>query len=277
LSSDDSAFPRGEADKDLLARIDTTKPHSARVWNYWIGGTDHYPIDREVGEQVAEVYPGIVDVARHSRAFLGRVVRYLAGEAEVRQFLDIGSGLPTHDNTHEVAQRVAPESRVVYVDNDPLVLVHAQALLAGTPDGACAYVDADVHDPGTIVDEAAKTLDFTQPIGLMMLGIMGNVADDSEAYEIVRHLLAAVPVGSYLALNDGTNVVDPEASAEAERRRADAGDPYRLRTYEQITRFFDGLELVEPGVVSASRWRPEAGPSGLPDEVAAFCGVGRKP
>jgi hypothetical protein len=277
VSHDDSEFAWGEAEKDLMADIDTTKPHSARVWNYWIGGKDNYPIDREVGEQVAEVFPNIVDIARHSRAFLGRVVRYLAGEAGIRQFLDIGTGLPTHDNTHEVAQRVAPESRIVYVDDDPLVLVHAEALLTSNPRGACAYIDSDVRDPDKIVNEAAKTLDFGRPIGLMMLGIMGNVDDDAEAYDMVRRLLAALPPGSYMALNDGTNVVYHEESSEGARLRADAGDPYRVRTPAQITRFFDGLELVEPGVVSVSRWRPEATPFGLPDEVDAFCGLGRKP
>jgi hypothetical protein len=185
--------------------------------------------------------------------------------------------LPTNNNTHEVAQRVAPESRIVYVDNDPLVLVHAQALLTSNPVGACAYIDADVRDPDQIVNEAAKTLDFGQPIGLMMRGIMGNVVDDTQAYDIVRRLLAALPPGSYMALNDGSKVVFHEEAVEAERRRADAGDPYRLRTPEQIARFFDGLELLEPGVVSTSRWRPEAIPFGLPDEVDAFCGLGRKP
>ncbi|HEX6469769.1 MAG TPA: SAM-dependent methyltransferase [Streptosporangiaceae bacterium] len=277
MSRKDSEFPWGAVEKDLTARIDPTKPHSARVWNYWIGGKDHYPIDREVGERVAEVSPKIIDIARHSRAFLGRVVRYLTAEAGIRQFLDIGTGLPTHDNTHEVAQRVAPECRVVYVDNDPLVLAHAEALLASHPKGACAYIDADVRDPEKILTEAAGTLDFGRPIGLMMLGIMGNVDDDAEAKQIVRRLLAALPSGSYMALNDGSNVVDHEESSEGARRRADAGDPYRLRTPAQIAEFFDGLELMEPGVVSVSRWRPEATPFGLPDEVDAFCGLGRKP
>jgi hypothetical protein len=248
------------------------------MWNYFLGGKDHYPIDRQVGDQVREVYPGIVDIARHSRAFLSRAVRYLAGEAGVRQFLDIGTGLPTADNTHEVAQRVAPASKIVYVDNDPLVLVHAQALLTSSPQGACDYLEADVRDPDRILREAARTLDFSQPIALMQLGVMGNVLDDDEAYAIEDRLLGALASGSYLVFEDGTNVVDHEAAAaEAERRRAEAGDPYRLRTPEQMARFFDGLEVLPPGVVSVSQWRIEAGPWSEPEPVDALCGVGRKP
>ncbi|MFI0421833.1 SAM-dependent methyltransferase [Spongiactinospora sp. 9N601] len=258
-------------------KIDTSRPHSARVWNHWIGGKDNYPIDRQVGDRIREVFPGIIEVARHSRAFLGRAVRHLAAEAGIRQFLDIGTGLPTQDNTHEVAQRAAPDCRVVYVDNDPLVLVHARALLISTPEGATDYIDADVRDPERILAKAARTLDFDRPVGLILLGIMGNVADDEEAYAIVRRLLAALPPGSHLALNDGTAVFDQEGARTGERHRAAAGDPYRLRTPEQIARFFDGLEMLEPGLVPVSRWRPEATPFGAPPEVDAFCGVARKP
>ncbi|MDF5752089.1 SAM-dependent methyltransferase [Spongiactinospora sp. TRM90649] len=258
-------------------KIDTTRPHSARIWNYWVGGKDHYPIDREVGEQVREVFPDIIEVARHSRAFLGRVVRHLTEDVGIRQFLDIGTGLPTHDNTHEVAQRIAPESRIVYVDNDPLVLVHARALLVSGPYGATDYVDADVRDTDRIIAEAARTLDLTRPVGLVLLGIMGNVADDGEAYAIVRRLVAALPPGSHVAVNDGSNVIDPAGAGAGERRRAEAGSPYRLRSPAAIGRFLDGLDLLEPGLVSVSRWRPEEGPFGPPPEVDAFCGVGRKP
>jgi hypothetical protein len=257
--------------------FDTGVPHSARVWNYWLGGKDNYPIDRQVGDQVRELYPEIVDVARHSRAFLGRAVRYLAGEEGVTQFLDIGTGLPTVDNTHEVAQRVDPACRIVYVDNDPLVLVHARALLASTPEGECDYIDADVRDPGDILERAARTLDFDRPIALMMLGILGNIEDDDEAQAIRDRLVGALPGGSYLVLEDGTAAVNPDAAAEAERTRAEAGDPYKLRTPEQLATYFDGLELLEPGVVSVSRWRPEATPWGEPPMVTAFCGVARKP
>jgi hypothetical protein len=257
--------------------IDTTMPHSARMWNYWLGGKDNYPVDREVGDQIRQVYPGVVDVARHSRAFLGRAVRFLAGEAAITQFLDIGTGLPTVDNTHEVAQRVNPACRIVYVDNDPLVLVHARALLTSTPQGACSYIDADVHEPDVILQHAARTLDFSRPIGLMMLGILGNVWEHEKAMSICDHLVAALPAGSYVVINDGTNVVDPDATTEAERTRAEAGDPYRLRTPDQITAFFHGLNLLEPGVVSTSRWRSETIPFGMPEEVSAYCGVAVKP
>ncbi|WP_182877444.1 MULTISPECIES: SAM-dependent methyltransferase [unclassified Microbispora] len=258
-------------------RLDTSVPHAARVWNYFLGGKDHFPADRELGDQLMQAYPGIVDIARQSRSFLGRAVRYLAGEVGVRQFLDIGTGLPTAANTHEVAQRVAPESRIVYVDNDPLVLVHAHALLTSTPPGMTAYIEADVRDPGTILEAAAKTLDLAEPVGLMLLGVMGQVLDDEEAYGLVRYLMDALPSGSHLVFEDGTKVVAPEAADEAERIRAEAGDPYRLRTPEQITRFFDGLTLLEPGVVSVSRWRPGPSQFGEAPEVDAMCGVGRKP
>jgi hypothetical protein len=257
--------------------IDPSVPHSARVWNYWLGGKDNFPADRKVGDEVRTIYPGIVDIARQTRVFLGRAVRFLAGEAGIRQFLDIGTGLPTADNTHEVAQRIAPECRIVYVDNDPLVLVHARALLTSTSEGVCDYIDADVHDPDRILTEAARTLDFTRPIGLMMLGILGNVLDDDAAYAIRDRLIDALPPGSCLALEDGTNIVLPEAATAAEQTRAEGGDPYRLRSPEQIAQFFHGLELLEPGVVSVSRWRPEATPWELPAEVGALCGVARKP
>lgn len=254
--------------------IDTSVPHSARVWNYWLGGKDNFAADRELGDQVREVYPGIVEVARASRAFLVRAVRYLAGEAGIRQFLDVGTGLPTADNTHEVAQRVAADSRIVYVDNDPLVLVHARALLTSTPEGVTDYLDADVHDPDKILQAAARTLDFTQPIGLMMLGTLGNVADYDEARSIVNRLAGAVPSGSYLVINDGTT---SEARETATQVGTDAGVTYIVRTPEQIARLFNGLELLEPGVVSTPRWRPEPSPSGVPAELDVFCGVARKP
>jgi hypothetical protein len=260
--------------------IDTTVPHSARVWNYWLDGTDNYPVDRAAGDQFREAFPGIVEVARASRGFHTRAVRYLAGEAGVRQFLDVGAGLPTADNTHEVAQRVAPDSRIVYVDNDPLVLTHARSLLTSTPEGATDYVDADLYDPDTILRDAARTLDFTRPVAVMLMGILGHVGDYDQARSIVQRLLDAAPSGSYLALNDGTDVIDKPAVEAAQGAYNQSGAiPYHPRSPEQIAGFFEGLELVEPGVVSCPRWRPdpaEAG-NGLPAEVDAFGGVGRKP
>jgi O-methyltransferase involved in polyketide biosynthesis len=261
---------------DQPPEIDTTVPHSARIWNYWLGGKDNYPVDREAGEQFREAFPEIVEVARSTRQFLVRTVTYLAGEAGVGQFLDIGTGLPTADNTHEVAQRAAPESRVVYVDNDPVVLAHARALLTSTQ-GVTAYVDADLHDPDTILDAAARTLDFDQPVALMLLGVLGHVSDDDEARSIVKRLLDRLASGSYLVLCDGTNTSQAGVQAQDDYDQSGA-IPYRLRSPEQIAGLFAGLELVEPGVVSLPRWRPDpAGGDDPPREVDAVGGVGRKP
>jgi ubiquinone/menaquinone biosynthesis C-methylase UbiE len=261
----------------LPSRLDSTKPHSARVWNYWLGGKDNFAADRQLGEQIRDVYPQIVEVARVSRAFLGRAVRFLAGAAGIRQFLDIGTGLPTADNTHEVAQRVDPACRVVYVDNDPLVLVHARALLTSRPEGTCDYVDADVRDPDTILRQAARTLDFTEPVAVTMLGILGNVVDYEQARTIVRRLVDAMAPGSYLVVNDGTNVIHGQARDEVTQISIDAGTPYIARSPAQVARFFDGLHLLEPGVVCTSRWRPDPASGALPSEVDVFCGVARKP
>jgi S-adenosyl methyltransferase len=192
----ESSTPAGG--QEGAPKLDTSTPHSARLWNYWLGGKDNFPADREVGDQVRAIYPEIVEVARASRAFLVRAVRHLAGEAGVRQFLDIGSGPPTANNTHEVAQAVAPECRVVYVDNDPLVLVHAHALLTSAPAGATDYIEADVRDVDMILQGAAATLDFTRPIALVMQGILGYIVNDEEARSVVKRLLEAVPSGSYL-------------------------------------------------------------------------------
>jgi hypothetical protein len=249
--------------------IDSTVPHSARIWNYWLGGKDHYPVDREAGDAFREIYPDIVDVARAVRYFLARAVRYLAGEAGIRQFLDVGTGLPTVDNTHEVAQRVAPECRIVYVDNDPLVLVHARALLTSRPEGACAYIDADVRDPAAVLKAAAGTLDFGKPVALMMLGILGHVGDDDQARSIARELIRALPPGSYLTLSDGANT--NKAREQAHQRYAQTGAvPYKLRSPDQIAAFFDGLDLLEPGVVPVSHWRPDLSPFGPPRHVDTF-------
>ncbi|WP_239334973.1 SAM-dependent methyltransferase [Frankia sp. CiP3] len=250
--------------------FDITKPHSARVWNYWLGGKDYFEVDREYGDRYFKIYPEIVEIARAGRAFLRRAVTHLAGEAGIRQFLDIGTGLPTVENTHEIAQRIAPDARVVYVDNDPLVLLHARALLVGTSEGATAYIDADVHDPERILAGAAEILDFSRPVGLMLIGIMGNVADFDEAYAIVRRLLDEVPAGSYLTLGDGA-VLDEAVRALSE---GPGGHGYYNRSVEEIVRFFDGLELIEPGVVSTHFWRPA--PGSVPIALDSFCGVARK-
>lgn len=261
---------------DPKPKIDASVPHSARVWNYWLGGKDHYPVDRNVGDQVMAMFPDITRLARADRAFLGRAVRYLAGEAGIRQFLDIGTGLPTANNTHQVAQAIAPQSRIVYVDNDPLVLVHARALLTSTPEGACDYIDADLRDIGKILAEAAKTLDFTEPIALMMLGIVGQIPNSDAPESIIKRLLDALPSGSYLALSDGVNTSATFTDA-VRHYNENSANTYHPRSPEQITGFFAGLELVEPGVVPLPQWRPEASPFPDAGEVPGMCGVGRKP
>jgi hypothetical protein len=258
--------------------IDTTRAHTARIWDYWLGGKNNYPVDRTVGDQIRQLHPDIGDYARADRVFLGRAVRYLAGEAGIRQFLDIGTGLPTADNTHEVAQRVAPESRIVYVDNDPLVLVHARALLTSTPEGVTNYLDADMRDPDAILAQAAQTLDFSQPIALTMLGVVIFISDDEDPYGIVRRYVDAVPSGSYLVLSHTvTSPTMPDVDAAVAFWNEHGTPKLTQRTPEQLLRFFDGLELLEPGVVSCSRWRPESTRWGEPAEVAMFGGVGRKP
>lgn len=259
-------------------RLDPSVAHSARVWNYWLGGKDNYKIDRELAQELADAFPGIVDIARQVRHFLFRAVRYLVVEAGVRQFLDIGTGLPTANNTHEIAQGLAPEARIVYVDNDPLVLVHARALLTSCPEGATEYVEADLRDTDTILREAAKTLDFTQPIGLMMLGVLGHIPDSDNPHGIVGRLLSSLPSGSYLVIDDGADIEPAYVEAVQDfSQNPNSASPYYPRSHEQITRFFDGLELVEPGVVSTSQWRPESSPWGPPVEISDYAGVGRKP
>ncbi|MET7403823.1 SAM-dependent methyltransferase [Dactylosporangium sp. NPDC005572] len=260
---------------DEIAKLDTTVAHSARLWNYLLGGKDNFAADREAAEQVLAFMPELVQSARFNRQFLGRAVRHLAGEAKVRQFLDIGTGLPTADNTHEVAQHTAPESRVVYVDNDPMVLVHARALLTSRPEGATDYIDADIRDTARILAAAAETLDLSQPVAIMLLGILNFVVDDAEAQGIVRTLVDAVPSGSYLVISHPTREVNPEAVDRAVQMwNAGGAAPMAVRTPGEIESYFDGLELLTPGVLTVSHWRPDGN-----DETPAseFCGVARKP
>ncbi|MTE17854.1 SAM-dependent methyltransferase [Streptomyces sp. TRM43335] len=262
------------------ALVNEDVAHNARVWNYWLGGKDYYAVDRQVGDHVVGVYPAIREVARADRAFLGRAVRYLVREAGIRQFLDIGTGLPTAENTHEVAQRIAPESRVVYVDNDPVVLAHARALLVGSPEGATDYVDADAHDPEAILRAAEGTLDFTRPVAIMLLGILNFVSETDRARAIVRRLLEAVPSGSHLAVTHPTLELGGEANAEAMRFwNEHATPPITARSRAEFASFFAGTELLEPGIVSCAHWRhaTEGNGAGEPPEVAQFGAVGRKP
>ena len=270
-----------DPDRDTAASgLDTTVAHNARVWNYWLGGKDNFAVDRQVGDQVRDMFPVISDVARADRQFLARAVGFLAGEAGIRQFLDIGTGLPTANNTHEVAQAIAPDSRIVYVDNDPLVLVHARALLVSSALGSTDYISADVHDPDKIVPEAARTLDFGQPVAVMMLGILNFVMDTDDAQAIVHRLMDAVPVGSYLALTHPTTELGGQANVAAMAFwNEHAAPPIRARTGSEIARFFDGLDLLDPGLVSCSQWRPETSDAPVPQygTVPQYGAVARKP
>ena len=280
MGLEDQSFEWGEAEKDLMGEIDTSVPVSARIWNYWMGGKDYYRVDAEAGDQFAALYPGIRDMARASRLFIARAVTYLAGEAGVRQFLDIGTGLPSNENTHQVAQRVAADSRVVYVDNDPLVLTHARALLTGARPEATGYIEADLNNPAGIVEIARNMLDFTRPMAIMLMGVLGHVGDpdsndDEHARSIVGQLKQALPPGGYLAIYEAANT--STAYNEAIRVYNETGAvPYHLRAPEQIRRFFDGLEPVAPGIVPIQAWRPDELIADLPADIDAWAGVAVK-
>ncbi|MBX7268844.1 SAM-dependent methyltransferase [Micromonospora sp. Llam7] len=257
-----------------MVKVDTTVPQTARIWNYLLGGKDNFASDRAVGNQIIQSLPQLAENARLSRAYLTRAVRYLVGEAGIGQFLDIGTGLPTADNTHQVAQSIAPDARIVYVDNDPLVLAHARALLTSSPEGATDYIDADLRDTETILHEAARTLDLGQPVALFLMGILGHIESDEEAKSIINRIMDALPSGSYLAMYDGSDT--SEAVNEAARIWNISANPqYHLRSPERIASLFQGLELVKPGVVSVNEWKPDPStPSGIIDQ---YCALGRKP
>ncbi|MEU4625332.1 SAM-dependent methyltransferase [Actinoplanes sp. NPDC023801] len=263
---------------DLAARLDMTKPHPARRYDYWLGGKDNFQADRDAAEAIAAVFPHIRTAARENRAFMQRAVRFLAAEEGVRQFLDIGTGLPTADNVHEVAQRIAPESRIVYVDNDPLVLVHARALLNSSPEGATAYIDADARKPETILDDPAlrSTLDFSEPIALLMVAVLHFVENHEDPYEIVRRLVSALPTGSFLVLSHATfDPLDPETIAAMNAVNREIKPVFSPRTLAEVSRFFDGLDVLEPGIVSVSDWRPQPGPRPTPAEATGYGAVAR--
>ena len=255
--------PRG------LYGFDARVAHPARVYDYWLGGKDNFEADRIAGEETIAAYPAIRASARANRAFLARTVSYLAADAGIRQFLDLGTGLPTASNTHEVAQSVAPESRVVYVDNDPLVLSHARALLTSSPEGVTAYLDADLRDTDQILEQAADTLDFGRPVAIMLLAILHYIPDLAEARRIVARLVDAVPSGSYLTISHAASDISPEAMAEMIRRMNEhlAEGNHVGRTREVVASFFDGLDLLDPGVVKVTEWRPDVGGRGRgPDQ-----------
>ncbi|GAA5140719.1 SAM-dependent methyltransferase [Pseudonocardia adelaidensis] len=264
-------------DQEPNHRIRPDIPGAARIWNYWLGGKDNYKADWEAGDAALQLFD-MATVAKQSRQFLIRVVRFLAGEAGIRQFLDVGTGLPTMQNTHEIAQSIAPESRIVYVDNDPIVLAHARALLTNTsPDGVTTYIDADYHHPELIISGAREVLDFEKPIAVLFMGVLGHARSFDAAREVVAHIMDAVPPGSYLAVND-SNDLNPDFVTLCENYKSTGAVPYIPQPIEQIRSYFEGMEMVEPGVVSITEWRPDPTDIGsvvpLPETTGA---VARKP
>jgi hypothetical protein len=260
-----------------MSDFDTSVPHIARVYDYWLGGKDNFAADRELGEQTLEAYPNLVFSVQANRAFLARAVRFLTVEAGIRQFLDIGTGIPTANNTHEVAQGAAPDSRIVYVDNDPIVLSHARALLKSTPQGECAYLDADLRDPEAILAAAARTLDFSKPVAVMLIAVLHFIGDDAQAEAIVSRLMDACGPGSFVVISHVGGDIDAEQQTEMVRRLNESvAEKATMRDRAGVTRLFGGCELVEPGVVRVAGWRPDsdleaASPTGL------WGGVARKP
>jgi hypothetical protein len=272
--SDDAATP--------AQKIDTSVPHPARRYDYWLGGKDNFAADRESGDRIAEAYPDIVTSVRENRRYMQRVVRYLAAEAGITQFLDIGTGIPTEPNVHQVAQEITPVARVVYVDNDPLVMVHNRALMVGTPEGVTEYVEGDLRDPRAILANSTvrDTLDLSKPIAVLLIAVLHFLDDDQQAYSIVSDLVEQVPPGSYLAISQTTYDPLPDETLERLRVLAERGQdgPFRPRTCHEFERFFNGLSLVDPGVCSLVDWRPDLTPSpqANAEAVAAYGAVARR-
>jgi hypothetical protein len=279
--SDTSWWKSSPGEENEPPNLDTGIAHIARVYDYWLGGKDHFTADREAGDEVMRINPNIRSSVRANRAFLARAVRHLAAEAGIRQFLDIGTGLPSANNTHEVAQAIAPESRIVYVDNDPMVLTHARALLASGPDGATAYLDADARDTGAILSQAARALDFRRPIAVMLIAVLHFIMDEDDPYRLVADLMQAVVPGSFLVIShlpsDMHRQVPGQSEAAARINQLQImAEKVTPRSHAQVARFFDGTELIEPGVVPVQQWRPDS-----EEESAAragmWVGVARKP
>ena len=251
--------------------------HVARVYNYWLGGTTNYPADQEAAEQAMAAYPDLARSVRANRAFLARTTRWLARDAGIRQFLDIGTGIPAPDNTHEVAQAVAPESRVVYADHDPIVLAHARSMLDSTPEGGTDYLDADLREPAHILAEAARTLDFGQPVAIVLMAVLQFISDSEGVHGVLAQLLAAAAAGSYLVVSHPASDIDAESMTEmASRLNRLMSQRVTLRGHAEVARFFSGLELVPPGVVRIPEWRPDS-PADVATPATMWGGVGRKP
>ena len=259
--------------------FNTGVAHAARVYDYWLGGKDNYAADRALGDALIEVVPTTRTGARANRAFLGRAVRYLVREAGIRQFLDIGTGIPTAANVHEVAQSAAPESRVLYVDNDPIVLAHARALMTSDPAGATAFIQADLREPGKILadPELRATLDLGRPVALMLIAVLHFLSDAEGSRGIVTELIDALPSGSYLTVSHLTADFDPEEAAAAQAAGRGSGITYVPRTRAEVAAFFAGLDLVDPGVVPLLAWRPDSGTPQDPLAVRIYAAMGRKP
>ncbi|MGH3302478.1 MAG: SAM-dependent methyltransferase [Streptosporangiaceae bacterium] len=273
-----TAVRENEEPDGRLAGIDTSVAHPARVYDYWLGGKDNFAADREAAERVIAIRPTILRDIRSNREFLHRTVRYLAEEAGIRQFLDIGTGIPTSPNVHEIAQSVHPAARVVYVDNDPIVLVHARALLTSGPEGKTDYMDGDLRQPDDIIERAAKTLDFGEPMAVILLGVLHLISDAENPHETARTIMASVSPGSYLVVGHPASDVQSELVAESARQyNARVSTAQTRRSFAEVTRFFDDLELVEPGVVQEHRWRPGMGIDTASYETPGWGGVGRKP
>ncbi|MGI5271926.1 SAM-dependent methyltransferase [Nonomuraea sp. CA-218870] len=260
---------------DPLSRVNTEIPSPARIYDLWLGGKDNYEVDRVVSAQILQAVPELPILAKTNREFLGRAVRYMAAEAGVRQFLDIGTGIPTADNTHQVAQSVSADCKVVYVDNDPVVLAHARALLRASGQGDTWFIDSDLRDPDKIIAAAGEYLDFSQPIGLMLLGVVDFLTDDDRPKEIIQRLMEPMASGSHLAISHG--LVGKQLEEGVRSWNESGGSPMTLRTHEELTGLFDGLELLEPGVVALPRWRPAPETRYADREAVYYAGVGRKP
>jgi hypothetical protein len=264
-----------DPEEDPQVTLDTSVAHPARVYDYWLGGKDNFAVDREAAEQVIAANPNVLPGVRANRAFLGRAVRYLAGEAGIRQFLDLGTGLPTAENTHQVAQATAPDARIVYADNDPMVLTYARALLTSTPEGATAYLQADIRDTDKVLAAAAETVDFSKQVAVMALMILQYVPDEDDPWDIVRRLLDPLAPGSYLTVSDTVRDIDTGRVTEGTARLNQRMGPTRLtlRSRPEFERFFDNLELVEPGIVPLPEWRA----AGSKYPIPCYAGMGRKP
>jgi hypothetical protein len=276
MTSDEAPAPDSGTGSAGAPEFDTSVAHQARMYDYLLGGKDNYAADRAATEAALEVYPEWAFTARANRAFLGRAVRYLAGEAGMRQFLDIGTGIPTAGNTHQIAQAIAPEARVVYVDYDPVVLAHARALLTSSDAGATEYIDSDLRDTGTILEQARQVLDFTQPVAVTLVAILHAIPDADDPHAIVAQVMDAVPSGSYLALSHlGREFLPPETLRQVKDLSRDVQQQFAYRSKDEVARFFTGIDLVGPGIVPVEEWRPEPGMADT-GKSTLWCAVGRK-